>query len=391
MGDNNKVMCSGGLQRRKLCNVLIMADYRTPCSGNFIASILELAETMRHLGSEVCFLFPESRNGGGYSWSRWLEDCGFSVTLLSDQTPADQVLSVLEELVRAHNIQIIHTHFGLYVRLLLQNASKLGVKALIHDHMDFSPEGNLLKQKLRSILSSCVYRFRGVHVVSVMELKSKYYALCGKRYCHYVPNGLSLRRNAPADVSREARRREWGIPDQDKVCLFLGWDKYRKGMDIAVKAVAEVRKTDPTLHLGIIGVGSPPWQSTVDWILDKTGVDTSCGWLHFLPSYEDMFACHRAADVYISASRKEAFSYGLLEAISQNTPVVVSDIEGTQWAGAYTKAVMYPVEDVSACAEAIRSALPMGGEPSNYDEITERYSIDLWCKRIMDIYASMVE
>lgn len=345
---------------------------------------------MRKIGNEVCFLFPESRNGGGYSWSRWLEDCGFSVTLLSDQTPEEQVLTVLSDLIREHDIQIVHTHFGLYPGLLLKNASRLGVKVLIHDHMDFSPEGNMLKQKVRTLLSSCIYRVRGVHVAPVMELKSKYYALCGKRYCHYVPNGLSLRRNAPADVSREERRREWGIPNGDNICLLLGWDKYRKGMDIAVKAVAEFRKTDPTLHLGIIGVGCPPWQSTVDWIREQTGVDPSCGWLHFLNSYEDMFVCYRAVDVYLSASRKEAFSYGLLEAISQNTPVVVSDIEGTQWAGAYTKASMYPVEDVNACVEALRSALALGREPSNYEEITARYGIDLWCKRIMEIYTNML-
>lgn len=288
MKNNTNSMSTGGGRGNHPYNVLVMADYRTPCSGNFVASILELAEAMRKIGNEVCFLFPESRNGGGYSWSRWLEDCGFSVTLLSDQTPEEQVLTVLSDLIREHDIQIVHTHFGLYPGLL------------------------------------------------------------------------------------------------------LGWDKYRKGMDIAVKAVAEFRKTDPTLHLGIIGVGCPPWQSTVDWIREQTGVDPSCGWLHFLNSYEDMFVCHRAVDVYLSASRKEAFSYGLLEAISQNTPVVVSDIEGTQWAGAYTKASMYPVEDVNACAEALRSALALGREPSNYEEITARYGIDLWCKRIMEIYTNML-
>lgn len=346
---------------------------------------------MAALGQNVYFLFPENRGGGGYSWTAWLEEKGFSVTLVNDQTPGGEILHILRELIRKHNIQIVHTHFGLYLRLLVGNARELGVKVLVHDHMDFSPEGNMGKQKLRTLLFSAIYRLKGIHVVSVMELKSRAYVLCGKRYSHYVPNGLSLRRNAPADISREERRREWGLGENDQICLLLGWDKYRKGMDIAVKAVEECRKKNPTLHLGIIGVGCPPWQDTVDWIQDRTGVDASCGWLHFLPSYEDMFACHRAADVYLSASRKEAFSYGLLEAISQNTPVVISDIEGTQWAGTYTKAVMYPVEDSAACGEAIVHALKMGRSPSNQDTVTEQYSIDLWCNRIMDIYASMLK
>lgn len=345
---------------------------------------------MRQLGNEIIYLFPEHRNGGGYTWTDWLERNGFSVTLVNDRLPEEQILEILRELIRQHNIRIVHTHFGMYHRLLLKHGAGLGVKVLVHDHMDFSPEGNIQKQKLRTLIYSAAYRLKGIHVVSVMELKSRAYSLCGKRLNHYVPNGLSLRRNTTGEVSREERRKEWGIPENHRICLLLGWNKYRKGMDIAVKAVQKFRETDPTLHLGIIGVGSPPWQSTVDWIQEKTGVDPDCGWLHFLPSYEDIFACHRAVDVYLSASRKEAFSYGLLEAISQNTPVVVSDVEGTQWADAYSKAVMYPVEDAQSCADAIRKALTMGRQPSNQDAVTAQYSIDLWCQRIMDIYAAIL-
>lgn len=389
MKDNKRIMFAGGARPQNPHHVLILADYRTPCSGNFIASLLELGERIRDLGGQVFFLFPENRTGGGYSWSDWLEANGFSVTLVNDRLPQEQILDILRQLIRENQIRIVHTHFGMYHHLLMQNARELGVKVLVHDHMDFSPEGNLQKQKLRTLLLSAVYRAKGIHVVSVMELKSRAYALCGKRYSHYVPNGLSLRRNGSENMSRDDLRREWGIGRSDRICLLLGWDKYRKGMDVAVKAVEEFRKSDPTLHLGIIGVGSPPWQDTVDWIREKTGVDPSCGWLHFLPSYEDIFACHRAVDVYLSASRKEAFSYGLLEAISQNTPVVVSDIEGTRWAQAYSKAATYPVEDPHLCAQAMGQALAMGREPSNQDAMTEKYSIGFWCDRILQLYDSV--
>lgn len=219
--------------------------------------------------------FPEHRNGGGYTWTAWLEQNGFSVTLLNDQAPAEKVLTVLRDLIQQYNIQIIHTHFHMYHNILIQNASKLGVHILVHDHMDFSPEDNIQKQQLRTFLSSAIYRIKGIHVVSVMKLKSKAYLLCGKKYSHYVPNGLSLRRNAPAEVSREERRAELGIPEGEKLCLLLGWDKYRKGMDIAIKAVARYRQQDPTLHLGIIGL---------DWIREMTGIDSSCQWLHFSPA-----------------------------------------------------------------------------------------------------------
>lgn len=181
-----------------------------------------------------------------------------------------------------------------------------------------------------------------------------------------------------------------GISPNEKLCLLLGWDKYRKGMDIAVKAVEHYRRTDPSLHLGFIGLGSPPHQGALDWIAEKTGVDSQSQWLHYFPSFEDMFACYRAVDVFLSASRKEAFSYGLLEAISQNTPVVVSDIEGTAWAQPYSRCAVYPTEDPQACAVAIEKALHSREIPSNAEEIVSKYSIDLWCERIMEIYQKML-
>lgn len=371
-------------------NVLIMADYRTPCSGNFIASLLELAEKMRDAGNTVYFLFPEHRNGGGYTWTAWLEENGFSISLLNEKMQADDVLNYLVDMIQEKHIGIIHSHFGLYHKLLVQNAGKLGVKVLFHDHMDFAPEGNMIKQKLRCLYYSAEYRMKGIHVASVMEQKSRAYLLCGKKLNYYVPNGLSFRRNAPSDVTREKRREQLGISPNEKLCLLLGWDKYRKGMDIAVKAVEHYRRTDPSLHLGFIGLGSPPHQGALDWIAEKTGVDSQSQWLHYFPSFEDMFACYRAVDVFLSASRKEAFSYGLLEAISQNTPVVVSDIEGTAWAQPYSRCAVYPTEDPQACAVAIEKALHSREIPSNAEEIVSKYSIDLWCERIMEIYQKML-
>lgn len=39
-------------------NVLIAAHYATPQSGNFIASLFELGETLRKQGDNLFFLFP---------------------------------------------------------------------------------------------------------------------------------------------------------------------------------------------------------------------------------------------------------------------------------------------------------------------------------------------
>lgn len=367
-------------------NVLITADYRPPSSGNFIASLLELAERMRDMGNGVCFLFPDNGKGG-YSWSKWLESSGFSVQLMDMSSGEDEKVAVLEQIVSEKEIDLIHSHFGFCHRILLTRRKDLhNVKVLFHDHMDFSPEGNLLKQKLWTLIWSGLYRLNGVGVVSVMERKHKSYLLTSRKRNWYVPNGLSLRRNVPRELTRQERRAQLGIGEDQKLCLFLGWDMYRKGVDIAVKAVEDLRQRDSRVQLGLVGFSDSPSEKCLQWIRERTGIEPVCDWIHFFSSTEDMFSYHRSADVYLSASRKEAFSYGILEAISQNRPVVVSDIEGTAWAEEYSKCLNYPVEDAHSCAEAIESALLRTEELSNKEILLERYGIDLWCKRIMEIY-----
>ena len=222
-------------------NVLIMADYRTPNSGNFVASLLELAEKMQDQGNKVVFLFPDNRKGG-YSWSKWLEENGFSVILCHIGKTEQELTEELSAIVREYQIELIHSHFGCCHKVLIKNRRRLGnVQVLIHDHMDFSPEGNLQKQQIKTMIYAAVYRLAGIGIVSVMEKKNKAYWLAGKKNW-YVPNGLSLKRNIPQSMERSKRRQQLNVDEEEKLCLFLGWDMHRKGVDIAIKAVDYLRQ-----------------------------------------------------------------------------------------------------------------------------------------------------
>lgn len=372
-------------------NVLIAADYRPPCSGNFIASVLELAERMQSCGNKVCFMFPDNGKGG-YSWSKWLEESGFSVQLMDMNISDSDKIAFLHKTVSENKIDLIHTNFGFCHRLLVTRRKELNnVKVLIHDHMDFSAEEKLNKQRLWNAMRSALYQFYGIGIVSVMEKKYRSYLFTSKKRNWYIPNGLSLRRNVPRELTRAERRAQLGIGGDQKLCLLLGWAMYGKGVDIAVKAVAHLRQKDPSVHLGLVGFSDCPSERALQWIREHTGIEPVCDWIHFFPSTEDMFSYHRAADVYLSASRMEAFSYGVLEAISQNVPVVASDVEGTAWAEEYSKCLIYPVEDAHRCAEAIEAALPRREEVSNQDVLMQRYGIDNWCKQMMKIYGYLVK
>ena len=46
-------------ENKELTNILIMADYQAPKSGNFLASQLELGIRVRELGYTVVYAFPD--------------------------------------------------------------------------------------------------------------------------------------------------------------------------------------------------------------------------------------------------------------------------------------------------------------------------------------------
>lgn len=369
-------------------NILIAADYATPGSGNFIASLFELGSRLNRRGDRIVFIFPKSPNTESlHSWVNWLKSSGHTVYLVRKDQSEETQLAELKSILQAHSIDILHLHFSMYHHIALHHRQELPVRILVHDHMDFAAEASRNQQALRNAAKSLVYRLRNIGIISVNPHKDASYCLA-KHW--YIPNGLSLLRYTDHSMTREECRQFLGIAPEERMCLFLGWDLHRKGLDIALKAAVQYRKEDPTLVLGIVGVGTPPKEWTVSYIRQHTDIDPYANWIRYLPSTEDMFAYHRAADVYLSASRSEAFSYGILEAISQNTPVAVSDIPGTRWCWDFTHAFPYAVEDPHACADAIRQALAAGKTPSNADEIVEKYGIDKWCREIMDVYDSII-
>lgn len=369
-------------------NVLIAASYKAPQGGNFIPSLLELSLQLQKQNHNVFFIFPKSENADAEgSWCAWIRSHGFTVYLIDKDASTERLAEELRQIIQKHGIHILHTHFGIYTKVIHRYRKQLPVKILIHNHFgfDYSKKGSL-KQKLRNILLSAYYCLMGIRVAAVSKAVADSFWFAKS---WYVPNGLSLMRHVKSSKTREETRAMWGIRDEEKVCLVLGWSLDIKGLDIAVKAVAECRKRMPEVALCIVGFGSEPKQKVLDYISQRTDVDPRADWIHYWDDTEDIYSYHRAVDAYISSSRTEGFPYGVLEAISQNTPVVLSDIPGTRWARAYNHGFSYPVEDFFACAKCVEKALQVGRSESNYETIASEYNIKTWCERMIRIYQKL--
>lgn len=360
-------------------NVLILCNYRAPFGGNFIGSLHDLAKKFRLNGTgKIVFVFPEER-----LWISLLHRHGCRTYFVDPD--ANNAIETIKNIVKEESIDLIHIHFGFMQRKIVDTfGNSSNVRILIHDHMDYVADDVMIKTLARQMASSLYYRMKNVSVISVMAKKSRGYFLLGNRN-YYIPNGLSYIRNVDKNTDVEEIRKKLDL-EQKKVCMMLGWNPNWKGVDIAIQAVEKLYSEDKSWVLAVVGYGENPSTEVIKKLEQLSGICDFENFVRFLPGTEDMFSYHKMADVYLSASRKEAFSYGVLEAISQNAPVAASNTEGTKWAREYDKYTEYAVEDAEACKNAVLRAYNMKNSESNNIKVIEKYSIDVWLDSVLKVY-----
>ena len=118
-------------------------------------------------------------------------------------------------------------------------------------------------------------------------------------------------------------------------------------------------------------------------------------WVQLLPPREDVASYYHAVDIFLSASRTEAFSYCLVEAAYCTPMIISSDIPGPrelQIEGMQ----LFPMDDVSALCDTLLAQLSLTEEEKN--SIRERrkniilcYNLNDWCLQIIDWYNKVLK
>lgn len=99
---------------------------------------------------------------------------------------------------------------------------------------------------------------------------------------------------------------------------MFGADWYRKGVDIAIKAVKKIENASLII---IISVGK---EKVIADLVKIFGEIPS--FVKFENSRNDVATFYRAADVFIAPSRSEGFNYSIVEALYSETLVIASNI-----------------------------------------------------------------
>ncbi len=140
-----------------------------------------------------------------------------------------------------------------------------------------------------------------------------------------APNGVETNRFRPdARVRTEVRLAE-GVPRDDIVALFVGGDWDRKGLGIAIRALAEANSvTARRLRLWVVGTGDVDRFAT---LAAQCGVAEL---VSFLGLRVDTERFYQAADVLVFPSLYEGFPLVALEAAASGLPIVGTAVNGVE-------------------------------------------------------------
>lgn len=147
----------------------------------------------------------------------------------------------------------------------------------------------------------------GVSTSVKNELKSQYYNLDS----FAIQNGIDTEVFKKIDV--KICRERYKLNDEDFIICFTGRLEYRKGNDILVELSHKAYKEDRSIK----------FLFATDQ--ETTGFADNVIYLENV-AYEDMPYVYSASDLFIMPTRYEGCSYSIIEAMSCNTPIVISSV-----------------------------------------------------------------
>ena len=178
-----------------------------------------------------------------------------------------------------------------------------------------------------------------------------------------VPNGIDTERFTPDGPESEL------IDHDGPVVLFVGRLVEGKRPGIAIEAFAEVLEEYPDAGMYLCGDGS--LREGLETQVEELGIKEAVTFLGDVP-YDEMPKVYRSGDVLVLPSRAEGVPRTVLEAMSSDVAIVVSDLEQiTAVVGDTGRHVTF--DDQEQIVSEVKNVLDTDGAVSNErDRIVER-------------------
>lgn len=178
---------------------------------------------------------------------------------------------------------------------------------------------------------------------------------------------------------------ELPVPEGVRVLLAVGRLARQKGLDVAVRALAQIREREPAAVLVVLGEGP-----------ERELLESLAGEGVYLPGrVGDVASWYRRAEVFVHPARWEGFGLALLEAMLAGKPVVATNVSSAPEivAGGETGLLVAP-DDPAALAEAVLELLADPVRAAAMGEAglaraRNEFSVAKMADRTADLYAAV--
>lgn len=357
--------------------ILHVLNYGAAYRGNFIESLEMLNEKLEENDMKNIYLFCASaRSNNARKWIDEMVEKGDEVFFLSDNSA--ESVSTIKAIIASHDVVIVHTHFISMEQFREVNkAVPKRIPVVMHMHNHSRKCG-----KIKALLRQVIYR----RCIMVACSESVYHSLerdYPRLEKYYVDNGVNFDR---LDNWAEISPQEYGIEDGEKIFLIFGFDFYRKGVDLALKAVDAIRKKGEKCTLLI------SLSTNFEYVENETKkiLGELPDWVKIIKARNDVASLYNMCDLFLSPSREEGLPYSVIEAEYCKCSVVLSDISAQSklrlkhgyW---FKDGDVCELEEkiLKALEERDKKLLDMGNVR---EHMRKEYSLSEWCSKILELY-----
>lgn len=228
-----------------------------------------------------------------------------------------------------YDIVYCHTPVGaLVARIAAMKARKRGTKVVYFAHGFHFFTGAPL---INWLLFYPIEKLLAHHMDLLITLNDEDYARAKRVFpkclrIEQVPGvGVDFARLDVKDrrAAREALRREWGVPQEALVLIYVAELIPNKNQQMLLEALKEVHKTRTDTYLVLVGPDHA--DGHVQRLAQQMGV---AEFVVFTGWRSDIGACLSAADIAVASSKREGLALNIVEAMYCGLPVVATDNRG---------------------------------------------------------------
>ncbi len=348
----------------KTIRCAVIASFYGPYYSNFVAAMIAFDVKMKQEGHSVLYILPKETES--FEWMEVFKKQNDNIYFLEYKPYSLNNFFALKKIFKKEKVNLIYSHM-------------CGWDLTSHFVAPFTPivwhmrmNVNVVN-KVKRFKNFIKFKFLGFgktyHIAVSEPVTQAINSFKPKNQCVTIRNALDFSRlKTPSTKNTD-----------NKNILIFGWQPHTKGLDVALDACEKLVAKDKKFNLLISAQ-----EQTYEYMNER--YPELPDWVELLEPTSDVASLYDRADIMISASRSEGFSFALAEAIYSGLITVVSDIPGTSWSSEFNARYEFKSGNADSLRDALESALnhtiTADEQDKNRQILEQKYSMDVWADAV---------